>query len=156
MTTPQHRRQRWRVAVLGAAVICCSAVAADGSDGTDAARNYLQYCSGCHRLDGSGSAANRVPTFAGSVGHFVRTGRGRAFLIQVGGVAQSALTDAEIADLLNWLLPQYGGREMPPAFSPYTAAEVHAKRSHRPADLMAARTVIARELHDLGYSLAVY
>lgn len=107
-------------------------------------------------MDGSGSAPNRVPTFAASLGHFVRNDLGRAFLIQVSGVAQSTLGDAEIADLLNWLLPTYGTPELPSNFRPYTAIEVQAERNHRPADLMATRALVAQQLQALGFFITHY
>ena len=93
--------------------------------------DYLQYCSGCHQSDGSGSAGNRIPKLPGSVGHFTRTRAGRAFLIQVGGVAQSPISDAKVAALLNWMLPAFDRANLPADFVPYSAAEVAIARVTR-------------------------
>ncbi len=107
-------------------------------------------------MDGRGSTPNKVPTMLGSVGHFVRTPSGRAFLIQVAGVAQAPISDQAIADLLNWMLPTFGKREMPAEFAPYTAPEVQLARSTRPGDIMAVRAQVAQELAALGYTIAHY
>ena len=142
-------------AVLAPLVLCLiSAGSAAAPD--QAAQDYLQHCSGCHQMDGRGSVPNKVPTMLGSVGHFVRTLSGRAFLIQVAGVAQAPISDQAIADLLNWVLPTFGKSEMPADFTPYSALEVQLARSTRPADIMALREQVARELAELGYTIARY
>lgn len=118
--------------------------------------DYLQFCSGCHQSDGSGSVGNHVPSLPGSVGRFVRTASGRAFVIQVGGVAQAPISDAAVAALLNWMLPAFDQNNLPPDFTPYTAAEVAAARATRPGDLAASRTRVVTELRALGYEVAKY
>jgi mono/diheme cytochrome c family protein len=118
--------------------------------------DYLQYCSGCHQSDGSGSAGNHIPRLPGSVGHFTRSAEGRAFLIQVGGVAQSPISDARVAALLNWMLPAFDRADLPADFAPYSAAEVASARATRPGDLMALRMRVARDLAARGMEVAKY
>ena len=118
--------------------------------------DYLQHCSGCHQSDGRGSARNRVPPLSGSVGHFVRTPAGRAFLVQVGGVAQAPLADTAIAALLNWMLAAFDRANLPADFKPYTAAEVETARAKRPGDIAAARALVVAELHARGHEVAKY
>jgi hypothetical protein len=86
-----------------------------------------------------------------AVGHFLRLPEGRAFLVQVPGTSNSALSDAEIAVLLNWMLPQFSKKEIPPGFKPYTTGEVAALRGRRLDDVFATRTAIVKRLADMGY-----
>lgn len=148
-----------RVAALVAATLAAS-VAAEPSvqtaHTTPAELDYLQFCSGCHQSDGGGSVANHVPRLPDSVGHFARTAAGRAFLIQVGGVAQAPISDAAVAALLNWMLPAFDGANLPHDFAPFSAAEVAKARAARPGDLAAARAVIAAALRAQGIEVAKY
>lgn len=123
---------------------------------TPAELDYLQFCSGCHQSDGSGSAGNHVPQLPGSVGHFTRTAEGRAFLIQVGGVAQTPMSDDAIAALLNWMLPAFDASNLPADFTPYSATEVKSARATRPGDLAAARSHVVKQLAARGIVVAKY
>ncbi len=118
--------------------------------------DYLQYCSGCHQSDGSGSVGNHVPRLPNSVSHFARSAAGRAFLIQVGGVAQAPISDDAIAALLNWMLPAFDRANLPRDFKPYTATEVKTARAMRPGDLAAARLRVVQVLAAQGIEVAKY
>jgi hypothetical protein len=89
--------------------------------------DYALNCQGCHLDDGSGTPGS-VPPLAGSVGRFLRVPGGREFLVQVPGVATSALDDASLAAVLNWMLERFGKPDVPADFRPYAAAEVGALR----------------------------
>jgi mono/diheme cytochrome c family protein len=105
---------------LAAAVMVAAAAAAwAGEPSVDYALN----CQGCHRADGVGTPGS-VPALVGSVGRFLRVPGGREFLVRVPGVSQSALDDASLAALLNWVLGRFGRPEMPADVTPYDAAEV--------------------------------
>src|ERR1700682_5007764 len=65
--------------------------------------NYQVQCMGCHTADGAGQAG-RVPSVRASLPQLVGSADGRRFLIQVPGVAQSPLSDAETAAVLNWMV----------------------------------------------------
>ena len=123
---------------------------------TPAELDYLQYCSGCHQSDGGGSVGNHVPRLPGSVGHFTRSAEGRAFLVQVGGVAQAPISDEHVAALLNWMLPAFDGANLPRDFTPYTVAEVAEARATRPGDIAAARAVVVAKLKAQGIEVAKY
>ena len=112
---------------------------------------YLLNCAGCHQFDGTGSASHEIPKMRGAVGHFLRLPEGRAFLVQVPGTSNSALSDAQIAVLLNWLLPQFSREEIPPGFVPYTAEEVTRLRNQRLDDVAATRAAIVTRLAAMGY-----
>jgi mono/diheme cytochrome c family protein len=117
----------------------------------DAGRqHYLQLCIGCHQGKGEGLPQRGIPPLSGNVGYFVRSAEGRAFLIQVPGVAQAALDDPGIAELLNWVLITFGPPQLPEDFRPYTADEVARYRAIRPADIAAARSAVVTALRTLG------
>jgi mono/diheme cytochrome c family protein len=89
--------------------------------------DYALNCQGCHLDDGSGTPGS-VPRLAGTVGRFLAVPGGREFLVQVPGVATSALDDAALAAVLNWMLARFGPPHLPEKYAPYTAAEVGALR----------------------------
>ena len=138
--------------LCGLLVVLAALFAAVSSAASDLGRQYyLLNCAGCHQFDGTGSAAHEIPKMRGVVGHFLRLPEGRAFLVQVPGTSNSALSDAQIAVLLNWMLPHFSGEQIPPDFVPYTADEVTRLRNQRLEDVAAARAAIVRRLASMGY-----
>lgn len=114
---------------------------------------YILNCAGCHQMDGTGSAPHEIPKLTGAVGHFLRLPEGRAFLVQVPGTSNSALSDAQIAVLLNWMLPRFSREEIPPGFVPYTAEEVTRLRNQRLDDVAGTRAAIVKRLATIGYQI---
>ncbi|MBS0477337.1 MAG: cytochrome C [Proteobacteria bacterium] len=116
-------------------VLLASAAAAGGSNITfigvaqpERARvNWVLKCQGCHRPDGSGSP-HTAPALAGQVARFVGLPGGREYLGRVPGVADAALDNKELAELLNWTLQRFDRGHLPPNFRPYDAAELAALR----------------------------
>lgn len=135
-------------ALLVAALAFSGSVHAAG--GEERARlQYLQHCSGCHLPDGTGSPNFGIPSMRGLLGQFLQVPGGRAFIVQVPGVMNSALGDADIANLMNWLLPFVSAQTLPPGFQPYTAAEIGRLRASRPADIMGTRALLVRQIEAL-------
>jgi len=114
---------------------------------------YRLHCSGCHGLDGDGSRLGRIPPFAGIVGHFAGTRRGRLYLVNVPGVANAALPDSETAELLNYVLQTWGARDLDSA-KHFTPEEVHDLRNVRVDDVAALRRALAVELAKRRISIA--
>jgi hypothetical protein len=88
----------------------------------------------------------KVPALAGTLALFMRTPEGRSYLLRVPGAANSALTDEQLAAVLNWLAQRYP----PPgaaATTPITAAEVASARRTPLADVLATRRAVARSRH---------
>ena len=85
--------------------------------------NYMLNCMGCHFADGAGFQGS-VPKLKDFAGKYLHVKGGREFLIQVPGVAQSALNDKDLADVMNWLLKEFSANELPEKFVPYSADEV--------------------------------
>ena len=84
--------------------------------------NYMLQCMGCHTPDGSGEPG-RVPSMRDTLLPFAHLPAGRRYIVQVPGAAQSTLSDAELAALLNWMIVELG-HATPQAFAPFTAAEI--------------------------------
>lgn len=147
--TARRRPARVRAAHAATAALLLATAAAVPAQPPEI--DYLQFCLGCHREDGSGSARNGVPDMRGVIGRFAHVPSGRAFLIQVAGVAQAPLDDAALAALMNWLLPRMDAAGLPADFAPYTAAEVARLRAERPGDLGALRAQALADLAAAGH-----
>jgi mono/diheme cytochrome c family protein len=102
---------------------------------------FLLNCAGCHRADGHGLPSHGIPDLAGT-GVLAGSEAGRRFLIQVPGVAQSRLDDAEVAEMLDWVIRRYAATTMPPGFRPFTAAEVAASRGETAHDPNGRRAAV--------------
>ena len=105
---------------------------------------YLLNCLGCHGSHGEGIKGT-APPLAG-LGDFLKADGGRAYIIEVPGVSLSALNDAQIAIVMNWVLDQMGKDHLPRDFTPYTADEVHRYRAVRLADLSKTRRALLEQL----------
>jgi hypothetical protein len=101
---------------------------ANSAWGFQPAVNFQLNCMGCHLADGSGEPG-RVPSIRRSLVLFSATPLGREFVIRVPGVAQSPLSDEDIAALLNWLARNLSDLPLPSSFADYSAAEVQRSRS---------------------------
>lgn len=113
-----------RLACLTVGLLCVSAAFADDHR---AQVNYMLHCQGCH-LPGAEGSAGRVPPMNDFVGYFLHSQAGREFLIRVPGVAHAALTDAEVSELMNWLVRRFSKEQLPSEFIPFTDAEVNKLR----------------------------
>lgn len=131
---------------------CTASIAAHAQQGTVATlaqQHWVLNCMGCHTATGAG-IAGKVPPLANALGYFEHLPEGREYLMRVPGASNSALSDQQLADVLNWLLTTMNGDLLPKDFKPYTAAEVAAHR--RPAfdDVATIRARLIRELHERG------
>ena len=108
--------------------------------------NYMLQCMGCHTPDGSG-AAGRVPSMRSTLLPFSAVAAGRQFLVQVPGASQSTLSDAELADLINWMIENLGNEPRSVVFKRFTAAEV---ASYRRKPLVEVRATRERLLNATG------
>jgi mono/diheme cytochrome c family protein len=103
-------------------------------------------CAICHQPNGNG-LPGMYPPLADSIGRDVTVPQGRAYLVHVvsfgmtgpisvhgqlyNGLMQSwpALSDDEIAQVLDYALANFNARVLPKHFSPLTAAEVEKDRA---------------------------
>jgi mono/diheme cytochrome c family protein len=120
--------------VLSLAFLVASTASADGYEEHD----YILNCSGCHRIDGTGSSAvpslHRMKELVGEPGT-------RAYWVQVPGAAQAPLSNARLADLMNWLAKRFTGKAPDP---PYDADEIARQRTQPLRDPLARRQEILR------------
>jgi len=105
----------------------------------------MLHCQGCHLPEAEG-VDGRVPPMKDFVGYFLHSEEGREFLIRVPGVAHSALSSEEVAELMNWLLQSFSAGQLPDPFTPYTREEVEALRGDPERDPEAARVRILSAL----------
>ena len=106
---------------------------------------YTMNCWGCHGARGQG-VPGRVPRLAGSAGYFTRLPEGRAYLVEVPGVAESPLSDGQVAEVLNWVLETFSREELVRGFVPYTEAEVAQDRKRQLSAVEAVRTALVKRL----------
>jgi hypothetical protein len=86
-----------------------------------------------------------VPALAGSVGRLARVPGGRSYLARVPGVVQAPLSDAELAELMNWVMARFGGDALPADFAPYTAEEIARLRREPLLDVDGARRALLEQ-----------
>lgn len=154
------------LALLGA----MSAASAADADG-DGAQIYAAHCAVCHLPDLKGSPGF-VPPLTGTLGNFAASADGRALLaaivnwgmsgpISVGGRrylgAMSLvhpLSDAEAAEVVNYVLREYNRDSLPAGFEPFTADEMRQYRARKatPAQVHAARQALVGKLEAAGKS----
>ena len=128
MSTP-HRARGLSASLLA---LLLSAITT-GSPAYEPQVNYMLHCMGCHTPDGSGEPG-RVPSVRETLLPRASTEAGRKFLVQVPGSAQSRLSNAELAEVLNWMIRNLTPESQRHPFKPYTAAEVARLRPrHHPA-----------------------
>ena len=118
-----------------------------------AAQLYTLNCWGCHLPHAEGIPGT-VPRLAHSMGYFLHLTEGRPYLVQVPGVANSPLSDQQIADVLNWMLESFSKDELPRDFKPYTVEDIRTYRPHPIVTVKDTRRELAKKLAALGYTVA--
>jgi hypothetical protein len=135
-----HRRYgRWfsRLAPMVALGVWCQMAVA-----YEPRINYMLQCMGCHTPDGSGEPG-RVPSIKATLVPFASSADGRRFLVQVPGASQSTLSDAELAQLLNWMIQNLSVAR-PARFTHFTEAEVARYRRTPLVEVQATRARLLR------------
>ncbi|KFG93109.1 cytochrome C [Burkholderia paludis] len=139
--------------MLAGAVVSLMTAAPAHAEGTaDAAlarQHWVLNCMGCHTATGGG-IPGKVPPLAKSLGYFTHLPAGREYVMRVPGASNSALSDQELADVLNWVLTTMNRDALPRDFKPYTAAEVAAQRRPAFADVATVRAGLVRALQARG------
>ena len=116
--------------------------------------DYTLNCMGCHGVEGMG-APPEIPQLKDRMGYYLQVDGGRSYLVQVPGSRQSALSDAALAEVLNWMLERFAGESRPAALEPYSADEVSRLRASPPNDVAAVRRTLEHAIaaaHPAGYS----
>ncbi|HEF5872038.1 TPA: cytochrome c [Burkholderia cenocepacia] len=145
-----HRLSSWLL--LAGASACAFAMPARADGAADAAlarQHWVLNCMGCHTATGGG-IPGKVPPLANSLGYFTHLPDGREYVMRVPGASNSALSDRELADVLNWVLTTMNRDALPRDFKPYTAAEVAAHRHPALSDVATVRAGLVRALQARG------
>ena len=106
-----------RALAIALMLLSCTGLKADPRS------HYMIHCMGCHLADGRGTPPD-VPVFDASMIELLDSDKGRAYLIQVPGSAQSPINDEDLAAVLNWILTNYAGLSSHPDVTPITTDEV--------------------------------
>jgi cytochrome c553 len=112
------------------------------------AQDYMLYCMGCHGVDAQG-VPGKVPPLAVTLARFMRAPEGRDYVLRVPGAANSALSDAALTAVLNWLAERYAPEEEPRP-QPFTAEEVTRARRSPLANVQATRREVLGKLATTG------
>jgi cytochrome c553 len=131
-----------------AAAVACAATAFAGT-ATQAgpAQDYILNCMGCHGTQAEG-VPGKVPPLANMLSRFMRTPEGRNYVLRVPGAANSALSDAQLAAVLNWLAVTYDSGTA--NLEPFTIEEVSAARRNPLVSVLATRSAVVRGLATTG------
>ncbi|MBI1905521.1 MAG: cytochrome c [Rhodocyclales bacterium] len=139
-----------RIALIGVCALTWTAGALAGSGGTNGETVYASRCAACHQPGGNG-APGFAPPLAGTLGTYLHNPEGRSYLAnlvvagmngriesqghQYNGVMPpfSALSDDELAAVLNHVLERFNRASLPDAHTPVSAAEIAAARSRKPS-----------------------
>ncbi len=113
---------------------------------------YILACSGCHGMDGSGSALGNVPDLR-KLGAFLRLPGGREYVLKVPGLMGSGLDDAQAAAVTNWVLANLSRDSLPQGQPPYSADEVARARRAPLKDVAVERQRLLGEARVAGVSL---
>jgi cytochrome c553 len=112
------------------------------------AQDYMLYCMGCHGAQAQG-VPGKIPPLAAALARYMRLPEGRNYVLRVPGAANSVLSDAQLAAVLNWLATTYAppGETAPAAFS----TEEVTRTRHTPlADVQGTRRAVVRALAASG------
>jgi cytochrome c553 len=132
--------RRWWLA--WAAIFASSSLASPGQD-------YMLYCMGCHGAQAQG-VPGKIPPLAHALGRYMRDPAGRNYVLRVPGAANSVLSDAALAAVLNWVAAQFNAEDLSGDVPWFTAQEV-AQTRHTPlADVLATRREVVRALSANG------
>ena len=101
--------------------------------------NYLLYCTGCHAADGAGKPPN-VPSLRDELGRMISVPEMRSYLVRIPGASQAPISDADLTDIINWLLHEFNSNTLPANFEEYTIEEVSNARRNILADPLRYRS----------------
>jgi hypothetical protein len=104
---------------------------------------------GCHGTQAEG-VPGKVPPLANTLSRFMRTPEGRNYILRVPGAANSALSDAQLAAVLNWLAVTYDTDATTHTTAPFTSEEVSQVRRRPLIAVLATRSVVVRNLANTG------
>jgi mono/diheme cytochrome c family protein len=112
-------------------------------------QDYVLYCMGCHGPQAEG-VPGKVPPLAHALGRYMRTPAGRNYVLRVPGAANSVLSDAQLAGVLNWLAQTFDADELSGNVPLFTVAEVTGQRHAPLPSVLATRREVVSALAATG------
>jgi len=113
------------------------------------AQDYMLYCMGCHGAQAQG-VRGKVPPLAHALARYMRTAQGRDYVLRVPGAANSVLSDAQLAAVLNWIAAQFDAADLSAGLPPFTTEEVVRSRHTPLSDVLATRREVVQALTASG------
>ena len=104
---------------------------------------------GCHGPQAEG-VPGKVPPLAHALGLYMRTPAGRNYVLRVPGAANSVLSDAQLAGVLNWLAQTFSADELSSDVPLFTTAEVTGLRHTPLSSVLATRREVVSALAATG------
>ena len=92
------------------------------------ATQFILRCGGCHGTTGN-SPPESVPVLSGLAGWFLCSPEGRDYIARLPNVTRVPLSDADLADVLNFVAFDLGRGTAPLDAEPFTEAEIARQRS---------------------------
>ncbi|WP_172329943.1 cytochrome C [Mangrovicoccus sp. HB161399] len=114
--------------------------------------DYILRCAGCHGMTGEGTVEGGVPAFPGSVGAIAGLDEGRTYMMHVPGVVGASLGNAQIAEVMNYILGEWSDGSS----TPFTEEEVARRRAIPVADVVTLRRAVVATLEAEGIYIADY
>ena len=145
MNRPLTRFSTLFLAVAGAAATSLAATAAHASPQQD----YVLYCMGCHGPQAEG-VPGKVPPLAHALGRYMRSPAGRNYVLRVPGAANSVLSDAQLAAVLNWVAQTFDAEELSDSVPLFTTEEVTGLRHSPLPSVLATRREVVTALATTG------
>jgi cytochrome c553 len=113
------------------------------------AQDYMLHCMGCHGAQAQG-VPGKIPPLANALSRFMRTAEGRNYVLRVPGAANSALSDGQLAAVLNWLAVKFDASAAASNVAPFTSEEVSRLRHTPLISVLATRSTVVRDLAATG------
>lgn len=133
-----RRRRFGALALLSALSTLMIAPAGRARAATNPHIAYMLDCQGCHGANGQG-VPGKVPDMRRSVAVLAATAAGRRYLVEVPGAAQSPLSNAALAQVLNWIIAHLSAVPVPKGVKPFTSREVASYRATPLTEVTALR-----------------
>jgi hypothetical protein len=131
------------------AFVCAFVVLTCETTYASPAQDYMLHCMGCHGAEAQG-VPGKIPPLANALTLFMRTPEGRNYVLRVPGAANSALSDGQLAAVLNWLALTYDSSASSKGITPFTSEEVSRLRHTPLVSVLAARREVVRNLAATG------
>jgi cytochrome c553 len=132
-----------------AALACALAVLVCQLAQASPAQDYMLHCMGCHGAQAEG-VPGKIPPLANALSRFMRTAEGRNYVLRVPGAANSALSDGQLAAVLNWLAVKFDASAAASKVAPFTSEEVSRLRHTPLISVLATRSAVVRNLAATG------